>query len=72
VCATQEGLIAERGTHAQLIQQGGLYAEMWTRQAEAAAVEEVGGSGERTPDGERVAEVDAASTNGSGHGQEQF
>lgn len=32
----------ERGTHAELVQQGGLYAEMWTRQAEAAAVEEVG------------------------------
>ena len=32
----------ERGTHQQLVQMGGLYAEMWTRQAEAAVVEEIG------------------------------
>ncbi len=38
----QEGDIVERGTHQQLVQMGGLYAEMWTRQAEAAVVEEIG------------------------------
>lgn len=37
----QEGDIVERGTHQQLVQMGGLYAEMWTRQAEAAVVEEI-------------------------------
>lgn len=63
--------MAERGTHAQLIQEGGLYAEMWTRQAEAAAVEEIGGSDElAVPNGSR-ADLDAttAEANGSTHGQ---
>jgi ABC-type transport system involved in Fe-S cluster assembly fused permease/ATPase subunit len=27
------GLIAERGTHAELLRRGGIYAEMWSRQA---------------------------------------
>jgi ATP-binding cassette subfamily B protein len=35
-----EGRIAERGTHAALTAQGGLYAEMWRRQAEAVAAAE--------------------------------
>jgi hypothetical protein len=39
----QEGVVAEEGTHGALIQQGGLYAQMWARQAEAAAVEEITG-----------------------------
>ncbi len=38
----QEGTIAEQGRHSELIQRGGLYAEMWQRQAEAAAIEETG------------------------------
>ena len=35
--------MAEEGTHGALIQQGGLYAQMWARQVEAAAVEEITG-----------------------------
>ena len=35
-CDLQEGEVVERGTHAALVAQRGLYAEMWARQAEAA------------------------------------
>ena len=35
-----EGQLAEQGTHTDLLRRGGLYAEMWARQAEA--VEEYG------------------------------
>ncbi|BDA42838.1 ATP-binding cassette sub-family B member 6, mitochondrial [Coccomyxa sp. Obi] len=42
IIVMKEGDIVERGTHQQLVQMGGLYAEMWTRQAEAAVVEELG------------------------------
>ncbi|MFM9776493.1 metal ABC transporter permease, partial [Streptomyces galilaeus] len=28
------GRVRESGTHAELLQQGGLYAEMWARQAQ--------------------------------------
>ena len=31
----QDGLIAEQGTHGELIARGGLYAAMWDRQREA-------------------------------------
>jgi ATP-binding cassette, subfamily B, heavy metal transporter len=34
------GRVAERGTHAGLLQQGGLYAEMWARQAAEADIED--------------------------------
>jgi ABC-type transport system involved in Fe-S cluster assembly fused permease/ATPase subunit len=34
------GKIAERGTHAQLLEQGGLYASMWNRQREAEEARE--------------------------------
>ena len=34
-----DGLIAERGTHAELLAQGGLYASMWRRQLEANEAE---------------------------------
>src|SRR4029078_12096342 len=34
------GRIAERGTHAQLLASGGLYASMWNRQREAEAARE--------------------------------
>ena len=34
------GEIAERGTHAALIEQQGLYASMWNRQREATQAEE--------------------------------
>ncbi|CAL5222423.1 g4785 [Coccomyxa viridis] len=42
IIVMQEGTIAEQGRHSELIQRGGLYAEMWQRQAEAAAIEETG------------------------------
>jgi ATP-binding cassette subfamily B protein len=32
IVVLEAGRIAERGTHAQLLRRGGLYAEMWTRQ----------------------------------------
>jgi putative endonuclease len=35
-----EGRIVERGTHAQLLARGGLYASMWNRQREAEAARE--------------------------------
>ena len=36
----KDGQIAERGTHADLLQQRGLYASMWDRQREATEAEE--------------------------------
>ncbi len=35
IIVLQDGAIAERGTHAELIARGGLYAAMWDRQREA-------------------------------------
>jgi ATP-binding cassette subfamily B protein len=35
------GRVAERGTHAELLAQGGLYAELWARQAAERELEEV-------------------------------
>ena len=58
----------ERGTHGQLVQLGGLYAEMWTRQAEAAVVEEVG-AGDDKSNGE-VSELSVAA-NGSSNSLHQ-
>ena len=36
----REGVIAERGTHQRLLEQDGLYAQMWNRQREATEAEE--------------------------------
>ncbi|KAK9823014.1 hypothetical protein WJX81_007044 [Elliptochloris bilobata] len=36
IIVLKEGEVWERGTHAELVAQRGLYAEMWARQAEAA------------------------------------
>jgi ATP-binding cassette subfamily B protein len=33
IIVLDEGRIAERGTHAELLLQGGLYADLWSRQA---------------------------------------
>jgi len=40
IIVLDQGLIAERGTHAQLLASGGLYASMWNRQREAEAARE--------------------------------
>lgn len=34
IVVLEAGRVAEQGTHAELLRQGGLYAEMWTRQAQ--------------------------------------
>lgn len=40
IIVLDQGRIAERGTHASLLAQGGLYASMWNRQREAEAARE--------------------------------
>ena len=40
IIVLKDGLIAERGTHAALMAQDGLYASMWSRQREATEAEE--------------------------------
>ena len=40
IIVLDQGRIAERGTHANLLAQGGLYASMWNRQREAEAARE--------------------------------
>jgi ATP-binding cassette subfamily B protein len=41
IIVLSNGQIAERGNHIQLLQQAGLYANMWNRQREASEVEEL-------------------------------
>jgi ATP-binding cassette subfamily B protein len=40
IIVLDEGIIVERGTHQQLLAQGGLYASMWNRQREAEQARE--------------------------------
>ncbi|EFO29581.1 iron-sulfur clusters transporter Atm1 [Roseibium sp. TrichSKD4] len=40
IIVLKDGEIAERGTHSELLEAGGLYASMWTRQREADEAEE--------------------------------
>ena len=40
IIVLKDGVIAERGTHAELLAQNGLFAAMWDRQREATAAEE--------------------------------
>lgn len=44
ILVLNEGSLAEHGTHNELLRRGGLYAEMWARQAEA--MEELGAAAE--------------------------
>ncbi|NCU11046.1 MAG: ABC transporter ATP-binding protein/permease, partial [Sphingomonadaceae bacterium] len=44
ILVLSDGQLAEQGTHADLLRRGGLYAEMWARQAEA--IEEYGQAAE--------------------------
>ena len=39
ILVLEKGMIVERGAHAALLDQGGLYAEMWNRQREASEAE---------------------------------
>src|SRR5581483_7056462 len=41
ILVLDEGVIVERGTHAQLLARGGLYASMWNRQREAQMAREI-------------------------------
>lgn len=40
IIVLKDGVIAERGTHGELIERDGLYASMWSRQREATQAEE--------------------------------
>ena len=40
ILVLDEGRVAERGTHAQLLRKNGLYADMWTRQQSEREEEE--------------------------------
>jgi ATP-binding cassette, subfamily B, bacterial MsbA len=39
ICVLEQGKVVEQGTHAQLLERGGLYARMWTLQQAPAAAE---------------------------------
>ena len=40
IVVLDDGRVAERGTHAELLRRNGLYADMWARQAQERALEE--------------------------------
>ncbi|GHA28870.1 ABC transporter ATP-binding protein [Devosia pacifica] len=51
ILVLRDGQVAERGKHQDLLEQGGLYAQMWSRQLEASEAEERLARTRRDPDG---------------------
>jgi ATP-binding cassette subfamily B protein len=51
IIVLRDGQIAERGSHMQLLQRAGLYAQMWNRQREASEVEELARRVANDPEG---------------------
>ena len=51
IIVLRDGLIAERGTHQQLLARDGLYAQMWARQREATEAEERAREAANDPEG---------------------
>ena len=41
IIVLDQGRVAERGTHGELLAKGGLYAELWNRQAAERELQEV-------------------------------
>jgi ATP-binding cassette, subfamily B, heavy metal transporter len=67
IIVLDQGAIAERGTHHQLLAKGGLYASLWNRQREAEAareklaqVEDEPAAPNRNPPGAEAAAIEAA------------
>src|SRR5213079_1553685 len=67
IIVLDRGVIAERGTHHQLLAKGGLYASLWNRQREAEAareklaqVEDEPAAPNRNPPGAEAAAIEAA------------
>ena len=51
ILVLREGLVAERGSHFQLLAADGLYAQMWNRQREASEAAELLAKTQEDPDG---------------------
>jgi ABC-type transport system involved in Fe-S cluster assembly fused permease/ATPase subunit len=51
ILVLRDGMIAERGRHAELLSAGGLYAQMWSRQRQATEAEEALRRTQDDPDG---------------------
>ena len=41
IVVLDDGRVAERGTHGELLAQGGLYSELWARQAAERELEDI-------------------------------
>jgi ATP-binding cassette subfamily B protein len=73
IIVLDQGRIAERGTHAQLLASGGLYASMWNRQREAEEARErlaQVDDGNEAPNRSPPPVDDAASTEKTGKGSD--
>jgi ATP-binding cassette subfamily B protein len=73
IIVLDQGRIAERGTHAQLLASGGLYASMWNRQREAEEARErlaQVDDGNEAPNRSPPPVDDAASTEKTGEGSD--